>query len=111
MIKIIIATKTVELEKKNPNFFNFPVYSLILKDLLTDLKATKYTFSESFKEAIASVFIWHLNTFGSKQLGNGFHQFSNLAFSMTSAANRHKIPEPPLVRLQQPQSNSSLRMY
>jgi len=35
------------------------------------------------------VFIWHLITFWSKQLSNGYHQVSNLTFSITSAANRH----------------------
>lgn len=35
------------------------------------------------------MFIWHLITFWSKQLSNGYHQVSNLTFSITSAANRH----------------------
>lgn len=35
------------------------------------------------------MFIWHLNTFWCKQLSNGYHQVSNLTFSITSTANRH----------------------
>lgn len=64
------------------------VYILILNNLLTELKGKKYSLSESFQEAITNVFIWHLNIFGSKWQGHGLHQFSNLAFSITSAANK-----------------------
>lgn len=68
--------------------FSFMVYPLIVNDLLTDPKGTKYAFPESFKEATANVFKRQINTFESKQPGNGFHQLGDPAFSMTSAATK-----------------------
>jgi len=68
--------------------FNITVYSLVLNDVLTDMKRTKHAFSKSLKQASADVFIWHWNTLGFQQPGNGFHQFSSLAFLIASAPNK-----------------------
>lgn len=60
---------------------------LILNDLLTELKEKNYSLSESFQEAITNVFL-ALEHIWVKWQGHGFHQFSNLAFSVTSVANK-----------------------
>lgn len=92
VIKIIVSHyyhRSIELWREIwKSCFLMSWFILIQNYLLTELKGTKNSLSESFQEAITNEYIWHLNIFGSKWQVDGFHQFSNLAFLITSAANK-----------------------